>query len=169
MNPETDDVNHPSHYDFGPLQAREIIEHAVDGFRDPSTIYHVASALKYLLRASRKGGTEDIAKAGKHIGWALDAARAYDVRKERADDAFTTACREIGARMLDPGIRDAGEFTQPPNCVHESTKSTNAGHMEIVDSKHPMHAVALEMADAAAQKRRGESDWAVTWPGEIGN
>ena len=41
-----------------------------------------------------------------------------------------TACREIGARMLDPDIRDAGELTQPPNCTH------------------PMHAVALEMAEA---------------------
>ena len=62
------------------------------------------------------------------------------------------------------GIRDAGEFTQPPNCVHESIQSTNVGHVEKVDSKHPMHAVALEMAEAAIPKRRSESAWEVNWP-----
>ena len=60
----------------------------------------------------------------------------------------------------------AGEFTQPPNCVHESTKSKNLGNVEIVDSAHPMAAEGLRLADEQPcnQPRRSESAWSVTWP-----
>lgn len=67
------------------------------------------------------------------------------------------------------GIRDAGEFTQPPNCVdgtkrrHLSTSTATSGH--------PMAAEGLRLADGQScnQPRRSESAWSVTWPGEIGN
>jgi hypothetical protein len=180
----TDAIESPLHYSFGMMEAREIIELAIADFTDPTTVYHVASALKYLLRASRKNGADDIAKARKHIGWAEDAARAHELRALRnippphynpADVAFRHGdINRVCGLDRDPheileeiaGICDAGEFTQPPNCVHESTKSTNAGHVEKVDSKHPMHAVALEMAESAIPKRRIESAWSVTWPGD---
>lgn len=193
-----DSVEHPAHYDFGQIEAREIIELAIADIPDPVAAYHVATTLKYFLRASRKCWTEDIAKGCKHAGWALDAARAHDIRNLRdipppphyAPDSVAFRHGDIDAVCGVPnmgmnppsmGIRDAGEFTQPPNCacVHESTKSTNIGHVEIVDgddgakrrhlstsadtSEHPMHAVALEMAEAK-QPRRSESAWSVTWP-----
>jgi len=60
----------------------------------------------------------------------------------------------------------AGEFTQPPNCVHESTKSKNLGNVEKVDSAHPMAAEGLRLADEQPcnPPRRSESAWGVTWP-----
>ena len=63
----TDQVNNPSHYQFGQMEAWDIIGLALIGTRDPETAYHVASALKYLLRAARKGGDTDIAKAAAHL------------------------------------------------------------------------------------------------------
>lgn len=155
-------IERPAHYDFGQMEAREIIELAIADFRDPATVYHVASALKYLLRASRKNGADDIAKARKHVGWALDAARAHDVRKLRDippphydPDSVAFRHGDIGRVCGLPNSRTtlpsmgsgAGEFTHPPNCTH------------------PMHAVALEMAEAK-QPRRSESAWSVTWPSD---
>ena len=61
------DVDSPEHYRFGLLEAWDIIELAVADIDDPVTAYHVASALKYLLRAARKGGDTDIAKASAHL------------------------------------------------------------------------------------------------------
>ena len=79
----TDSIERPAHYCFGQMEAREIIELAIADIPDPVTAYHVATTLKYFLRTSRKGWTEDIAKGCKHAGWALDAAKAHDIRKLR--------------------------------------------------------------------------------------
>lgn len=62
-----DEVEKPDHYQFGQMEAWDIIELAVMDIADPVTAYHVASALKYLLRAARKGGNTDIAKASAHL------------------------------------------------------------------------------------------------------
>lgn len=62
-----DEVEKPDHYQFGSIEAWDIIELAVMDIADPVTAYHVASALKYLLRAARKGGNTDIAKASAHL------------------------------------------------------------------------------------------------------
>ena len=62
-----DEVEKPDHYQFGQMEAWDIIELAVMDIADPVTAYHVASALKYLLRAARKGGDTDIAKASAHL------------------------------------------------------------------------------------------------------
>jgi len=198
----TDSIEQPAHYDFGMMEAREIIELAVADFRDPTTIYHVASALKYLLRASRKNGADDIAKARKHVGWAEDAARAYEKRIAQADRDFLAVVSDLEFRHGDidtvcglptvgkaqPGMgiriadmkplppREAGEFAQPPNCspgvsesrVHESPKSNERGHVETVDSTHPMAAEGLRLADEQTcnQPRRSESAWSVAWPSD---
>lgn len=63
----SDQVNSPDHYQFGQMEAWDIIELAIEGIADPVTAYHAASALKYLLRAARKNGDEDIAKAEAHL------------------------------------------------------------------------------------------------------
>lgn len=62
-----DEVEKPGHYQFGQMEAWDIIELAVMDIADPVTAYHVASALKYLLRAARKNGNTDIAKASAHL------------------------------------------------------------------------------------------------------
>lgn len=62
-----DEVEKPDHYQFGQMEAWDIIELAVMDIADPVTAYHAASALKYLLRAARKGGNTDIAKASAHL------------------------------------------------------------------------------------------------------
>lgn len=62
-----DPINNPRHYQFGQLEAWDIIELAIENTPDPVTAYHQASALKYLLRAARKNGAEDIAKAFAHL------------------------------------------------------------------------------------------------------
>jgi hypothetical protein len=62
-----DEVEKPDHYQFGQMQAWDIIELALIGTHDPVTAYHKGVALAYLLRASRKGGDTDIAKASAHL------------------------------------------------------------------------------------------------------
>jgi hypothetical protein len=62
-----DAIEKPEHYQFGHMEAWDVIELAIAGIRDPVTAYHVASALKYLLRAPRKGGDTDVAKAKAHL------------------------------------------------------------------------------------------------------
>jgi hypothetical protein len=62
-----DAIEKPEHYQFGQMEAWDVIELAIAGIRDPVTAYHVASALKYLLRAPRKGGDTDVAKAKAHL------------------------------------------------------------------------------------------------------
>jgi|SRR6185312_5204153 len=142
---------------------------------------HANKIMRHLLDAGEldKDGTRHTAK----LAWRalallqeeLEAAGAPMARNAR-----TNSVRElfaaIDAMRARQSIRDAGEFTQPPNCspgvsesrVHESTKSTNVGHVEIVDSTHPMAAEGLRLADEQPcnQPRRGESAWSVTWPGE---
>jgi len=180
----TDSIEQPAHYNFGTMEAREIIELAIADFRDPATIYHVASALKYLLRASRKNGSQDIAKARKHIVWAEAAALARrfrnnpppdydtadvafrhgDIDKVCASGEFAHSHRTIWDRdPSEPGAKIVRQytagFTQPPNCdgVHESIKSNELGNVETVDGAHPMHAEALRVEDEkprAVQARR---------------
>lgn len=62
-----DEVEKPDHYQFGQMEAWDIIELAVMDIADPVTAYHTASALKYLLRAARKGADTDVAKAHAHL------------------------------------------------------------------------------------------------------
>ena len=62
-----DEVEKPDHYQFGQMEAWDIIELALIGTHDPVTAYHKGVALAYLLRASRKGGNTDIAKASAHL------------------------------------------------------------------------------------------------------
>lgn len=58
-----DMVNHPPHYTYGPAEAIEVIEAAVQQCDDPVSAYLHANALKYLLRLWHKGNP--ITDAGK--------------------------------------------------------------------------------------------------------
>ncbi len=60
-------VDHPSHYNYGQIEAIEIIKDAgmIEGFC-------LGNALKYLLRAKHKGNfTEDLKKARWYIDYMI--------------------------------------------------------------------------------------------------
>jgi len=69
----SDQVNHPSHYKQGRVEAIEVIEDVVSGAPDPVIGYLVGQTLKYLLRAWHKGNTiQDLQKAAWYLNRAID-------------------------------------------------------------------------------------------------
>ena len=69
----SDQVNHPSHYKQGRVEAIEVIEDVVSGAPDSVTGYLVGQTLKYLLRAWHKGNTmQDLQKAAWYLNRAID-------------------------------------------------------------------------------------------------
>ena len=69
----SDQVNHPSHYKQGRVEAIEVIEDVVAGAPDSVTGYLVGQTLKYLLRAWHKGNTmQDLQKAAWYLNRAID-------------------------------------------------------------------------------------------------
>jgi hypothetical protein len=69
----TDSVNHPPHYESNGSEVIDIIEAFELGF-------HLGNVVKYVLRAKKKNGTEDLKKAR----WYLDRQIA---KLEAADKA----------------------------------------------------------------------------------
>jgi len=60
----SDQVNHPSHYKQGRVEAIDVIEDVVSGAPEPFIGFLVGNALKYLLRAWHKGNaSQDLQKA----------------------------------------------------------------------------------------------------------
>lgn len=66
-----DNVNHPSHYNFGDIEVVDFIEQVTKHY-NPDVAYHIGNAIKYLSRAPHKNGKEDIAKAKWYIERAFD-------------------------------------------------------------------------------------------------
>ena len=54
----SDQINHPSHYKQGRIEAIEVIEDVVSGAPEPIAGFLVGNALKYLLRAWYKGNAK---------------------------------------------------------------------------------------------------------------
>lgn len=77
----TDTIN-PSHYQNAKWQAIDVMEDVLDAVSEngnPRAAYNVAAALKYLLRAGRKGDTrEQILKAEWHIRRAVNLLSKSD-------------------------------------------------------------------------------------------
>lgn len=63
---EPDLVNHPSHYETGKFECIDVMEEALG--RDVVKGFCIGNAFKYLYRAKRKNGLEDLKKAR----WYLD-------------------------------------------------------------------------------------------------
>ena len=68
----TDNVHQPPHYQFGKFSANVIIELVGKTYKSASVFYHVGNALKYLMRAPRKNGLEDLKKAKQSVEFAID-------------------------------------------------------------------------------------------------
>ncbi len=65
--PARDMINSPAHYKRNGIEAVDLIEHAIEDF-PPIEAYHIATVLKYLLRAPYKGNKQDdIKKAHWHL------------------------------------------------------------------------------------------------------
>lgn len=72
MQEGQDMVNEPPHYQFGKFSARVIIELVGKTYKSASVFYHVGNALKYLMRAPRKNGLEDLKKAKQSVEFAIE-------------------------------------------------------------------------------------------------
>ncbi|WP_083319034.1 DUF1064 domain-containing protein [Staphylococcus sp. HMSC063A07] len=61
-----DNVNSPSHYNYGDIEVIDYIEQVTAHY--PSNLtYDIGNAIKYLSRATHKNGKEDIAKARWYV------------------------------------------------------------------------------------------------------
>ncbi|WP_241956107.1 DUF3310 domain-containing protein [Staphylococcus chromogenes] len=69
---KSDSVHQPTHYQFGKFSANVIIELVGKTYKSASVFYHVGNALKYLMRAPRKNGLEDLKKAKQSVEFAID-------------------------------------------------------------------------------------------------
>ncbi len=68
---EVDMVKQPPHYQFGIFTANVIIEVVGKTYKSASVFYHVGNALKYLMRAPRKNGLQDLEKAKESVDMAI--------------------------------------------------------------------------------------------------
>lgn len=61
MSGETDNVNHPSHYETGKYQCIDVMEETqgTEAVKD----FCICNAFKYIYRHSNKNGLEDVKKA----------------------------------------------------------------------------------------------------------
>lgn len=71
-NQKVDMVKQPPHYQFGIFTANVIIEVVGKTYKSASVFYHVGNALKYLMRAPRKNGLEDLKKAKESVDMAIN-------------------------------------------------------------------------------------------------
>ena len=125
----------------------------------------VNTSLLHLLATAPIYVLAPIAEAYKSARTAIRILEFRSLGAPKQSEADSVAFRHGDIDQVCGVTRDAGEFTQPPNCVHESTKSKNLGNVEKVDSTHPMAAEGLRLADEQPcnQPRRSESAWSVTW------
>ena len=61
-----DNVNSPSHYNYGEIEVIDFIEQVTKHY-NPNVAYHIGNAIKYLSRSPRKNGKEDIPVSYTHL------------------------------------------------------------------------------------------------------
>lgn len=115
----------------------------------------------------------DMLAVAKLPTWEASKGVAYEIEYFRARGKPVCYLEVPIPGMDQPnlGIRDAREFTQPPNCnstvggwgVSDVLAKAAGPHIaaHLARSEHPMHGVALEMAETSLASR--------TLPGEVGN
>ena len=88
MAEERDVINNPSHYKLPGLEVEAIdVVRSVLG-PDRFQGFCRGNALKYLIRADRKNGTEDLEKARKYVSWEIESRKPSGggvAQKEIAD------------------------------------------------------------------------------------
>jgi len=66
-----DNVNSPSHYNYGDIEVIDFIEQVTQHY-NPNVAYHIGNAIKYLARSPHKNGKEDVDKARWYIERAFE-------------------------------------------------------------------------------------------------
>ena len=66
-----DNVNSPSHYNYGEIEVIDFIEQVTKHY-NPNVAYHIGNAIKYLARSPHKNGKEDVDKARWYIERAFE-------------------------------------------------------------------------------------------------
>lgn len=66
-----DEVNHPSHYTYGDIEIMEFIEQVTKDYK-PELAFAIGNAIKYISRANRKNGKEDLDKARWYLNRAFE-------------------------------------------------------------------------------------------------
>lgn len=65
-----DKVNHPSHYTYGDIEIIDFIEQVTKDYK-PELAFAIGNAIKYISRANRKNGKEDLDKARWYLNRAF--------------------------------------------------------------------------------------------------
>ena len=66
-----DKVNHPSHYMYGDIEVVDFIEQVTKDYK-PELAFAIGNAIKYISRANRKNGKEDLDKARWYLNRAFE-------------------------------------------------------------------------------------------------
>lgn len=66
-----DKVNHPSHYTYGDIEVVDFIEQVTRDYK-PELAFAIGNAIKYISRANRKNGKEDLDKARWYLNRAFE-------------------------------------------------------------------------------------------------
>lgn len=66
-----DKVNHPSHYTYGDIEVIDFIEQVTKDYK-PELAFAIGNAIKYISRANRKNGKEDLDKARWYLNRAFE-------------------------------------------------------------------------------------------------
>ena len=66
-----DKVNHPSHYTYGDIEIIDFIEQVTKDYK-PQLAFAIGNAIKYISRANRKNGKEDLDKARWYLNRAFE-------------------------------------------------------------------------------------------------
>ena len=66
-----DKVSHPSHYTYGEIEIIDFIEQVTKDYK-PELAFAIGNAIKYISRANRKNGREDLDKARWYLNRAFE-------------------------------------------------------------------------------------------------
>lgn len=66
-----DKVSHPSHYTYGKIEVINFIEQVTKDYK-PELAFAIGNAIKYISRANRKNGKEDLDKARWYLNRAFE-------------------------------------------------------------------------------------------------
>ncbi|MDH8856833.1 DUF3310 domain-containing protein [Staphylococcus epidermidis] len=66
-----DKINHPSHYTYGEIEIIDFIEQVTKDYK-PELAFAIGNAIKYISRANRKNGKEDLDKARWYLNRAFE-------------------------------------------------------------------------------------------------
>ena len=80
---EPDLVNHPSHYETGKFECIEVMEEALG--RDVVKGFCIGNAFKYIYRAKRKNGLEDLKKAQWYLNRVISMEDADNTKDPYAE------------------------------------------------------------------------------------